>query len=101
MRFVDHVVFVKKSKPHYDADLGKEVSDGETKTELLANVTNPTKENKGQLFGDKKTDKIVVHMKQPYFGKYDYLFFNGKNHYFVTESVVGRRQVIYMNGEAK
>lgn len=98
MRFTEEVVFVKKKDSHYDPEIGKTVAGEIVQNRLITKVTTPTKQQKGQLFGDKQTAKIVVHLKQPYKDDYDYLLYRGKSYFFVNESIVGNRQVIYMNG---
>ncbi|MEQ7302954.1 hypothetical protein [Enterococcus avium] len=96
MRFTDTIVFQKVTDPHYDADLGIDVT-GETKEyKRFARVTYPTKQERQILFGDMATNKIIVHPKNPFLNTYDHAIFEGNKYFFVNQTIAGRRQIIYM-----
>lgn len=100
MRFNDEVIFVKKVKSHYDFDEGQEVDDGEIETVRKAKVTTPTKENDNEVMGSKKTDQIIIHLKNKYKNSYDFLKWKDHSYFFVNQIVVGNRQIIYMRGDS-
>lgn len=100
MRFADKVTFVKKVKSHYDFDEGEEVDDGEVDTDRMAKVTTPVKENRDEIMGSQKTDQIIIHLKNRYKDSYDFLKWKDHSYFFVNQTVVGNRQIIYMRGDS-
>lgn len=100
MRYTDKLIFVKLgASDHYDPVKGEYVSAEPTEFEQLGKITRPTKERKDILFGDQKINQIIVHMKQPMTDSYDYMLFEGKKYFFVSQSTVSSRQIVYMRGD--
>lgn len=100
MKYKDKLTFVKLGAgDHYDPIKGEYATDEPTKLDCLAKVTLPVKERKDILVGNQKVNQIIAHMKRPMLGDYDYVLFEGKKYFFVSQSTVSSRQIIYMRGD--
>lgn len=100
MRYDKQVTFVKALGSHYDPDLGEEVNDGTRLDKRLAHVVTPTMSKSKLVFGDLKSDQVVLHLKQPYKSTYDHCLIDGVRYFFVTQKQVGRRQIILLEGDS-
>ncbi|MSD84463.1 hypothetical protein GKC32_10755 (plasmid) [Lactobacillus curvatus] len=100
MRYDKQVTFVKALGTHYDPDLGEEVNDGTRLDKRLAHVVTPTMSKSKLVFGDLRSNQVVLHLKQPYKNTYDYCLINGVRYFFVTQKQVGRRQIILLEGDS-
>lgn len=100
MKYKDKLTFVKLgASDHYDPIKGEYVTDEVTEQDCLAKATRPTKERKDILFGNQKVNQIIAHMKRPILSDYDYVLFENKKYFFVSQSTVGSRQIIYLRGD--
>ena len=102
MKYIDTVTFVRQPEQHYDHDLGKEVGSTPVEDKMLAHVSSPSIERSSLVFGDLKTTDLIIHLKQPKKGPFDYCLINGsdKKFFFITQKKVGRRQIIAVRGDS-
>lgn len=99
MRYTDTIVFVKSGQKHYDPDLGEMVATEPTTIQRDCRITSPSFEKSALVFGDLKTNNIIVHMKRIYKNTYDYCLIGKRKYFFVTEKLTNNRQVIVLKGD--
>ena len=62
-------------------------------------ITSLSFEKSALVFGDLKTNNIIVHMKKIYKDTYDYCLIGKRKYFFVTEKTINNRQVIVLKGD--
>lgn len=102
MKYTDKVTFITETEQHYDPDLGEEVGGDLVKETILAHVSSPSMQKSALVFGDLKTTDLLIHLKQPYDGTFNYCLINGSDEkfFFVTQKQVGRRRIIAVRGDS-
>lgn len=99
MRYTDTIIFVKGGRKHYDPDLGETVTTEPTTIQRDCRITSLSFEKSALVFGDLKTNNIIVHMKKIYKDTYDYCLIGKRKYFFVTEKTINNRQVIILKGD--
>ena len=99
MRYTDTIVFVKSGQKHYDPDLGEMVATEPTTIQRDCRITSPSFEKSALVFGDLRTNNIIVHMKRIYKDTYDYCLVGKRKYFFVTEKLINNQQVIVLKGD--
>lgn len=101
MQYRDVVTFVRKvdGAGGYDPDTGEEISSEPDKQSCLAHVVTPSDTKSVMVYGDLKTNNIIVHLKQPYHADFDYVEFKDNKYYLVTDKSVNSRQILTLQGQ--
>lgn len=99
MRYTNTIVFVRDGQKRYDPDLGETVATEPTTIQRDCRITSPSFEKSALVFGDLRTNNIIVHMKRIYKDTYDYCLIGKRKYFFVTEKLINNRQVIVLKGD--
>lgn len=99
MRYTNTIVFVKGGQKRYDPDLGETVATEPTTIQRDCRITSPSFEKSALVFGDLRTNNIIVHMKRIYKDTYDYCLIGKRKYFFVTEKLINNQQVIVLKGD--
>ncbi|WP_423367475.1 hypothetical protein [Melissococcus plutonius] len=85
MRYMDKIIFVKKSESHYDPEFGEWVEGTPIKTSTIANVTDVGVDRSTAIFGDVKQGAKVIRT-QPFFSlpEFDYIEYDDRTWEQVT-----------------
>lgn len=101
MRYDKPVYFVKVSQKQYDPDSGEWKNGEPVKTKKYANVTHMGAERQQAVFGDVRSNRLVVRLQRAYTEPYDFIELNGKRCTVDTERCPSDKQslVVMENGE--
>ena len=92
MRYDKPVYFIRKNNKNYDPDSG-EWTKGETiRTKRYANVTHMGADRQQVVFGDVKSNRLIVRLQRAYTDNYDYIEYAGKLYTVDSERCPSDRQ---------
>lgn len=100
MRYSTPVFFVKEGKKQYDPDTGVWSSEENVRTRKYANITHIGVERQKAVYGDVKSDRIVVRLQRSYAKEYDHIEISGEKYIIDTERCPSDRKslVVIKNG---
>ena len=91
MRYGTPVIFVKENEKHYDPDSG-EIKSETVRVKKYANVTHMSAERQQAVFGDVRSNRLIVRLQRAYRSAYDYVELNGKRCTVDTERCPSDKQ---------
>lgn len=92
MRYDKEIWFISKKVKKYDPDSG-DWTKGETiRTKRYANVTHMGAERQQVVFGDVKSNRLIVRLQRAYTDDYDYIEYAEKKYIVDSERCPSDRQ---------
>lgn len=86
MKFIDDIVFVKKTDAYYDPEPGKWVEGDPEKTETTANVTDLGTNRSVELFGELKKGAKVIRLQRLFnLPEWDHVLIDDQKYILTTD----------------